>query len=332
MGGLISALEAQDGRGKVSGAVTTCGIVSGGINLNEFQLDGEYAIAQLLLPGQSVQLLNFASATEALGTAGQLTAAATAAQSTAAGRAKLALAMAFLNVTPWNGADAAPVPASDPDGQEAAQYSTQFSGAFNITDFIELGRLSIDQADGGSANWNAGVNYAAALRHSPFRAEVTALYREAGLSLSGDLATLTRNATITATPAAVRSLYQTSVPTGRLAVPELDIHTIGDNLVPVEVENNYRTVVDRAGSGDLLRQAYTDSFGHCNFSSAEIIAGVHAVLHRITTGHWGDVATTASLEAAATALNLGPARFVDYRAGELTGQVVVPLPWGWSRR
>ena len=332
MGGLISALEAQDGRGKVSGAVTTCGIVSGGINLNEFQLDGEYAIAQLLLPGQSVQLLNFANATEALGTAGQLTAAATAAQSTAAGRAKLALAMAFLNVTPWNGADAAPVPASDPDGQEAAQYSTQFGGAFNITDFIELGRLSIDQADGGSANWNAGVNYAAALRHSPFRAEVTALYREAGLSLSGDLATLTRNATITATPAAVRSLYQTSVPTGRLAVPELDIHTIGDNLVPVEVENNYRTVVDRAGSGDLLRQAYTDSFGHCNFSSAEIIAGVHAVLHRITSGHWGDVATTASLEAAATALNLGPARFVDYRVGELTGQVGTPLPWGWGHR
>jgi hypothetical protein len=332
MGGLISALEAQDGRGAINGAVTTCGIVSGGINLNEFQLDGEYAIAQLLLPGQSVQLLNFTNDGQALGTAAQLTAAATAAQSTAAGRAKLALAMAFLNVTPWNGADPAPVPASDPDGQEAAQYSTQFTGAFSIMDFIELGRLSIDQADGGSANWNAGVNYASAFARSPFRAEVEALYQQAGLNLSSDLRTLTRNAAITASPAAVRSLYQTSVPAGRLAVPELDIHTIGDNLVPVEVESNYRHVVDRAGSGDLLRQAYTESFGHCNFSSAEIIAGVHAVLHRITTGHWGDAATTASLEAAAIALNLGPARFVSYRAGELTGQVPAPFPWGWNRR
>ena len=48
MGGLVSALEAQTGRGKIDGALTTCGIVGGGVNLNEYQIDGEYAIAQLL--------------------------------------------------------------------------------------------------------------------------------------------------------------------------------------------------------------------------------------------------------------------------------------------
>jgi alpha-beta hydrolase superfamily lysophospholipase len=48
MGGLVSALEAQEGQGKVDGALTTCGVVAGGVNLNEYQLDGEYAIAQLL--------------------------------------------------------------------------------------------------------------------------------------------------------------------------------------------------------------------------------------------------------------------------------------------
>jgi len=319
MGGLVSALEAQDGRGKIDGALTTCGIVSGGVNLNEFQLDGEYAIAQLLLPGQNVQLVGFTGQGEALGTAAQLTAAATAAQSTPAGRARLALAMAFLN-----GADPAPVGGSDPSGQEAAQYNTEFSGAFSIMDFIELGRVSIDQADGGSANWNAGVNYVAAFSHSPFGHEVRSLYQEAGLSLTADLNTLTTHASIRADPAAVRSLQATSVPDGHLAVPELDLHTIGDNLVPVEVESNYRHAIDRAGSGGLLRQAYTESFGHCNFSSAEIIAGLGAVLHRVTTGQWGSSSTAGGLEAAATALNLGPARFVGYHAGELTGQVPVP--------
>ena len=107
-------------------------------------------------------------------------------------------------------------------------------------------------------------------------------------------------------------------------MPELDLHTIGDNLVPVQNENYYRHLVDRAGSGSLLRQAYTASFGHCNFSPAELVAGVQAVLHRVTTGHWDNVATTASLQQAATALNLGAARFADYNPGELTGEV-------WSR-
>src|SRR6266567_6952463 len=72
MGGLVSALEAQQGRGRISGALTTCGIVAGGVNLNNFQLDGEYAIAQLLLPGQSVQLVGFSDAGAALGTAATL--------------------------------------------------------------------------------------------------------------------------------------------------------------------------------------------------------------------------------------------------------------------
>ena len=217
MGGLVSALEAQDGGGRINGALTTCGIVAGGINLNEFQLDGEYAMAQLLLPGQQVQLVNFGGsggASQAAATAATLTAAATQAQQTAAGRARLALALAFLNAAPWDPSATAPAPGTDPAAQEAAQYDLEFTGSFSILDFIELGRASIDQADGGSANWNAGVHYASVLARSPFRSEVASLYKAAGLNLGADLANLTRNANITADPAAVRSLEQTSVPTG----------------------------------------------------------------------------------------------------------------------
>jgi hypothetical protein len=53
--------------------------------------------------------------------------------------------------------------------------------------------------------------------------------------------------------------------------------------------------VDQAGSGGLLGQAYTESFGPGNFSPAE--------------------------------LNLGPARFTDYHADELTGSVPTPYQW-----
>ena len=48
MGGLISALEDQQSNGRLDGALTTCGLVAGGIQLNNYQLDGEYAIAKLL--------------------------------------------------------------------------------------------------------------------------------------------------------------------------------------------------------------------------------------------------------------------------------------------
>jgi hypothetical protein len=320
MGGLVSALEAQSGRAKIDGALTTCGIVGGGINLNEYQIDGEYAIAQLL-GNPATQLVGFGTDANALATAGALTATAATAQQTAAGQARLALAMAFLNVTPWDPSSAAPAPASSPAAQEAAQYDVMFGGAFNIMDFIELGRISIEQADGGQATWDIGTNFAAALRQSPYLTEVDALYKAAGLNLNADLANLTAHTSTKANPAALLSLYQTSVPTGRLEVPELDLHTIGDNLVPVQNEHYYAQLVNLAGSGSLLRQAYTESFGHCNFSPSELVAGVQAITQRVATGHWGNVATAASLEQAADATNLGPANYVNYNPGELTGSV-----------
>ena len=320
MGGLVSALEAQHGAGRINGALTTCGIVDGGVSLNEYQIDGEYAIAQLV-GDPHTQLVGFGDEGAALGTAAALTTAATAAQPTAAGKARLALAMAFLNVTPWDPSAADPAPDSDPVAQEAAQYNTLFGGAFSIMDFIELGRISIEQADGGQATWDVGTNFARVLANSPFKQEVQSLYRAAGLNLNADLAMLTAHTSTQADPAALRSLAATSVPTGRLEVPELDLHTIGDNLVPVQNEYNYRQLVNRAGSGSLLRQAYTDSYGHCNFSPSELVAGVQAVMHRVTTGHWDNVATAASLEQAAAATNLGAAKFTDYHPGELTGAV-----------
>ena len=319
MGGLVSALEAEQGQGRIDGALTTCGVVAGGVSLVEYQLDGQYAIAQLLgSPGLALTGLTGGSPVSAAAT---LSADAARAQQTAAGRARLALAMAFLNVPPWDPSGYAPAPASDPAAQESAQYDALFGGAFSSLDFVVTGRPSIERSAGGQPAWDAGTNFAALLAGSPAKPEVAALYRAAGLNLDADLATLTAHAAVTASPAALAALRASSNPTGRLAVPELDLHTIGDNLVPVQNENYYARLVAQAGRGALLRQAYTDSFGHCNFSASEQVAGIEAVLHRVTAGQWGDVATAASLEQAAGALGLDLAHFASYSPGALTGAV-----------
>lgn len=351
MGGLISALEDQDSNGRLDGALTTCGIVAGGLTLNNYQLDGEYAMTELLgsliSGGQSIQLVNFPTAAASGVSAGELQALGEAAQpgvgtnATPQTQARLALAMAFLNTTTWSPIASAPAAPNDYVGQEEAQYETDFGFAgFPIIPFIVTGRYQIEQAVGGNAGWTLGVNFARELARSPFRTEVEALYRQAGLSLRADLEELTRDANITASPSAVRNMILTSVPTGRLQVPELDMHTIGDNLVPVTMENAYRQAVDRAGSGYLLRQAYVARPIHCNFNPAELVAGVHTVQERIDSGRWDHLADPATLNAAANATGLdafGTPAFAPYEPGPVTGTNGIfdpftggsyPFPWG----
>jgi hypothetical protein len=218
MGGLISALESERGNGRIDGALTTCGIVAGAIHLNNYQLDGEYAIAKLLAPAMPIKLVRFANPDEGLATGKQFDAIAQQAESTPQGRARLALAMAFLNVPTW--APGQPMPAADDyAAQEQQQFDIQFSGAFTTMDFIESGRPWIEQAAGGNGSWTVGVDFARQLARSPYAAQIRALYGQAGLDLRSDLNTLTAGADIRADAPAVRSLAQTSVPSGRLQVP-----------------------------------------------------------------------------------------------------------------
>jgi dienelactone hydrolase len=330
MGGLISAVEAERSRGRLDGALTTCGLVAGGVNLENYQLDGSWAISALLAPGQDIRLAGYVTPADAALAAEQLQTAAQLAQQTPAGRARLALASAFYNVPTWTTTNllgqntnplappvSGPAAPGDYDQQELAQYDTQYAPGSIVLPFIQTGRASIEQSAGGQPSWNAGVDYAAVLRRSPYRQEVAALYEKAGLNLDADLATLTRRAGVEADPRALRKLTRTSVPTGRLQVPALDIHTVADQLIPVQQENLYRQTVRRSGRARLLKQAYVARQGHCNFTSAEIVAALHALERRIDTGRWGSAASADALQSAATAL--GDAAYVSYAPPALTG-------------
>jgi hypothetical protein len=319
MGGLISALEAQRGRGRLDGVVSTCGLVGGGIDLNNYQLDAEYALNQLLAPDQSVQLVGYANPGEGAAAAAQLSTLATNAQATAAGRARVALGTALLNMPTWATTQAQPP--TDAAGIAQAQYQWMVG----TLPFIMPARYFIELAAGGNGSWNAGVDYAALFARSPYRHVVETLYRQAGLNLRADLATLTRHAATRADPDAIRWLTRTSVPTGHLDVPALNLHTLYDQLAPVEFENEYARQVRFAGDAALLRQAYVNRRGHCAFTPAELIAALQAVVHRVDSGHWGFDATTQGLQAAAQALNLGDSpAFVAFRPGPFASHRLFP--------
>ena len=310
MGGLVSALETQRARHRINGTLTTCGLVAGALNLNNYQLDGEYAINELLDPGQRIQLVRYATAGQASAAAAELVSVVARAQSTAAGRARIALAAALLNEPTWYNGSAPPGP-RDYLGQEK-QQEAELTG-FVLT-FIVTGRYQIELAAGGNSAYTKGVRYARIMRRSSYRPEVAALYHAARLSLRRDLAKLTRHADITADPRAVATLARTSMVSGHLSVPELDIHTIYDQLVPVQQENWYRHRVRAAGPARLFRQAYVFATGHCNFQPAGYVAALHAVEHRLSTGRWGDRTEPAELNAAAAASGLGAyAPYVRFR-------------------
>jgi hypothetical protein len=317
MGGLVSAL--LDETGRVDGALTTCGIVAGGADLNNYQLDAEYAVTALLAPGQSIQLTGYPTADAANATGAQLTRLIQDAQATPAGRARIALAAALFNQSAWYLGLAKPAP-GDFAEQQAQQYQWLTTG--NVVNFVVGGRYWIELAAGGDSGWTAGVDFAALLRTSSHLPQVRALYRSAGLDLRADLATLTRGAGIQRDPSALTWMLRTSVPTGRLRAPELNIHTISDQLVPVEQQNKYARRVAAAHSSALLRQTYVDRAGHCSFTTAELVAAVDAIRHRVTTGRWGDVATPVSLNRAATALGLDGSAYIPYSPPALVTQPV----------
>ncbi|GAA1250875.1 alpha/beta hydrolase [Streptomyces javensis] len=313
MGGLVNAQIARDGAGRVDGALGLCGLVAGGTDLDNYQLDAEYTIARLLLPGQDLRLVRFGSADDAAATAGKLTDAVTAAQATPRGRARIALAAAFLNLPAWAPGKDRPAPA-DWAGQEEQQYTWFAQG---ILAFVEGGRFAVERSVGGNNSWNRGVDYARLLAGSAHAPQVRALYRAAGLDLRADLTSLTRGGSIAADPDAVRTARRTSSAGQGLGMPLLDVHTIADNLVPVEQERRFGDRVRTAGDGALLRQAYVERQGHCAFTTAETVAALHALDHRVTTGHWDD-ATPAALQRSATALGLDGAAYVPYHPARLT--------------
>jgi hypothetical protein len=257
--------------------------------------------------------VNYANTADALAAALALSSVVSLAQNSPEGQARTALGAALMNEPTWYSGTTAPTDYQEQEAQQAQELTSY------VLTFVMTGRYQIELSAGGNSTSTAGVDYRALLARSGQLAQVSALYKEAGLDLDADLATLTRDANIHADPLATVHLAQTSMVSGRLRGPELDIHTIADQLVSVEQENWYAQKVAQAGQGSLLRQAYVQATGHCTFEPTETVAALQALEKRVQTGQWDGV-DPAALNAAAVATGLGStARYLPYQPAPLVG-------------
>ena len=295
MGGLVTAQLAEHAGEVIDGAMPTCGIVAGGADLNNYQLDGAHAVNELLAEG-SIQIANYATQGDAFAASAALQAAVNAATAadTPEARARVALAAAFFQLDP--------------------------SDLAGIIGFVNPARFDLITAAGGDSGWNAGVDYMRLFSESPYRRMVETLYRDAGLSLQADLKTLTETADVPFNEAAVESMLGHSQPNGDLQMPVLSIHTTYDPLVPAEQEEEYADDVHSQGNGRLFRQAFVDRPGHCSFTSAELVAGVKVLEKRVDTGRWPAAsANPHKMNQLASSFDLGDSAFIRFRPGEFIG-------------
>jgi len=118
------------------------------------------------------------------------------------------------------------------------------------------------------------------------------------------------------------SNHQGTLPDGATWTIDVPERWNGDPLVTVQHEDAYARTVADAGSSSLLRQAFTARGGHCTFTPAETVAGLHALLHRVEHGHWDGRPPPGGLNVAATAL--GPDQNVHF--DDATGTLVPRAP------
>ncbi len=296
LGGIITAGLIQLNPDRFAGALPMCGVLAGGVGTWNQALDGAYAF-NVLLAGKNA--LSIVHITDPTGAFNQAEAILASAQKTAQGRARIALAAALSDTPGWFD-PASPEPASKGfTAQEQNQFLWESQVDFAFAFFA---RAELEARAGGNPSWNTGVNYRPQLEHSIDHSEVEALYKQAGLSLDGDLKALATAPRIAADPGAVQYLSRYVIFNGDVNMPVLTMHTTGDGLVVNQDEQAYASVVRAAGNNPLLREIFVHRAGHCSFTPAETLTAFQTLIHRLDTGKWGDSTNPDLLNQEAAAL------------------------------
>jgi pimeloyl-ACP methyl ester carboxylesterase len=292
LGGIISAGLVQKYPDRFSAALPLCGVLAGSVGAWNNWLDSAFAFNTLVAGGQ-LQVVNITDPETNFINAEQILANA---QNTAQGQARIALVAALIDSPGWIDAYSPPPCRTCYAAMEQNQF-VSLAQDFNFPLFFEL-RSELEARAGGNPSWNTGVDYERELKASVDYDEVKALYKKAGLNLNDDLKTLKNSTRIAADPGAVKYLSENVIFNGETKVPVLSVHTVGDDTANVQNEQAYAAVVRRAHHEALLRQTFVHRAGHCNFTSAETVAAIEALLHRLDTGEWSGVDPDALNDAA----------------------------------
>lgn len=290
MGGLTSAAIMEAHPDSFDAALPLCGSVAGSLPMLNGNLDGSFVLKMLLAPGdERLELVNVQNEAARQAAFREVLEEA---QATPEGRARIALAASVAQLPKWTQPSQ-----PEPSARDFASHQEQLYAAFMFG--VISPRQPLEARAGGNFSWNTDVDYTQSLVHSGNAKLVRALYSEAGLSLTEDLGILASAERITADPEAVAYMQDNATPTGDLAGPVLTLHETGDTAPTVAQAGTYAERVRSNGGNALLRQAFVDRPGHCDYADAEIAALVTALKQRIEKGSWANLAHPASLNALA---------------------------------
>lgn len=277
MGGLVSTALAEAKGSGIDGAAPMCASIGGSLGMMNMALDGAYAFRTLVAPDAGIRVtgidddrINSKRVADALAEAAK----------TPQGRARIALAGVLAGIPDWTSRDK-PQPAPTDYAAQGAEIAKSFVMG------VYLPRTDQEARAGGIFSWNTGIDYRAQLARSGRRAMVEALYRNAGLKLDADLATLNAGKRIAADPRAVAYMRANYTPNARPLVPLVAVQTIGDGLTAPALQRGYA----EAARGDV-KSLYVNAAGHCTFDTATVLATIRYLDTRIATGKWPQTPAT----------------------------------------
>jgi hypothetical protein len=167
--------------------------------------------------------------------------------------------------------------------------------------------------------WNTGVDYRQFYANAdPSHKQIVRdMYALAGLNpdvgIPADLDRINAAPRLAGTNESV-NYWRARTQTGRIGVPMLHIHGIGDGRTPVSGPTGYEAAVRQSGGTVphlLYRQAFIGASGHCTFNTAELAAAVATILRRIEAGRWDNLAAPDVMNALGRTFGVGTPRYVQ---------------------
>jgi pimeloyl-ACP methyl ester carboxylesterase len=313
-GGYVTLAMAEKHPDVINGAISFNARGTGGMAVANTWLDLPFTLKSLLAPGSDL-LVAPVPQSALPGAYDAWKQVMEKAQQTPEGRARIALAVAVSQWPTWGAISKPPKekPKGDLASLQAAMFRSASDGLGNA-----VNRRQLYDNPAGLASWNTGIDYAKfyEVGADPEQKEIVSkLYKEAGLgedAIAADLAKINAQPRIQGSPEGVRYWLEPGrFIEGKIGVPLLHAHGLGDALLPPHLLAGYAVAVEKQGKGDLYRTAFVDAAGHCETSTSEAMAAIEAMVKRLDTGKWGDT-SPAALNAAASALKLEQPRYVSY--------------------
>jgi len=282
MGALVTTAIAERAPRRVDGGLALCGSIGGAIGMMNMALDGAYAFRTLVAPDAGIRLVRTGDDRE---NAGRVTAALKDAQASPAGRARVALVGVLAGLPGWTTPGSRQPAPDDYAAQQSEMAKSVAMGVF-------LPRGDQESRAGGVFSWNTGMDYAAQLKKSGREAMVRALYREAGIDLDADLASLANGARISADPGAVAYMVSHYTPNGKPLAPVVAVQMMGDGLTSPSLQQAYADAATASGKGALVKPLWVEGAGHCNFPTPVVLASLSYLGERLDTRRWPAVPAT----------------------------------------